>query len=180
MRLKITAVFLLLSVIFIFLVFKGKYFSVNQGPEVNSATDALTAETIFNKFQTSELRDYRGNKVSIDKSVLAAHQGVVVHLWASWCGPCVNEVPELITFSKTHPDVKFIIVSLDEQPEDIVKFLKSFPEFDSDKFIRIWDSPISISKYLDADRLPMSVIIRKGKAEPQILKSVVDWKNLKL
>ena len=180
MRLKITAAFLLLSIIFTFLVFKGKYFSVNQGPEAKSATDALTAEAIINKLQTSDLRDYKGNKISIDIGALATHQGVVVHLWASWCGPCVNEVPELITYAKAHPDVKFIIVSLDEQQDDIFKFLKSFPEFDSEKFIRIWDGPSSISKFLDADRLPMSVILRKDKTGPQIIKSVVDWKNLKL
>lgn len=180
MRLKITAAFLLLSGLFIYLVFKGKYFSVNQGPEVKSTTVALTSEAIFIKLQTSDLRDYKGNKISVDKAALAAHQGVVVHLWASWCGPCVNEVPELIAFSKVHPEVKFIIVSLDDQQDDITKFLKSFPEFDSDKFIRIWDGPSSISKYLDADRLPMSVIMRKDKPEPQVIKSVVDWKNLKL
>lgn len=180
MRLKITAAFLLLSVIFTFLVFKGKYFSVNQGPEVKDAAAALSSEAIFTKLQTSELRDYKGNKISVDKGALNAHHSVVVHLWASWCGPCVNEVPELIAFSKAHPEVKFIIVSLDDQQDDISKFLKSFPEFDSDKFIRIWDGPSSISKYLDADRLPMSVIMRKDKSEPQVIKSVVDWKNLKL
>lgn len=180
MRLKITAAFLLLSVIFTYLVFKGNYFSVNQGPEVKSATGALTSAAIFDKLQTSELRDYKGNKISVDKSALATHQGVIVHLWASWCGPCVNEVPELVVFAKTHPDIKFIIVSLDEQQDDIFKFLKSFPEFDSDKFIRVWDGPSSISKFLDADRLPMSVIMRKDKSEPQVVKSVVDWKNLKL
>lgn len=180
MRLKITAAFLLLSVIFTFLVFKGKYFSVNQGPEAKNATDTLTTGAIFEKLQASELRDYKGNKITVDKGALAAHQGVVVHLWASWCGPCVNEVPELIAFSKAHPQVKFVIVSLDDQQEDISKFLKSFPEFDSDKFIRIWDGPSSISKYLDADRLPMSVIMRKDKPEPQVIKSVVDWKNLRL
>ena len=180
MRLKITAGFLLLSVIFIYMVFKGKYFSVNQVPEVKRATDALTSAAVFDKLQSSELRDYKGNKVSVDKSALAAHQGVVVHLWASWCGPCVNEVPELVAFAKTRPDIKFIIVSLDEQQDDIFKFLKSFPEFDSDKFIRVWDGPSSISKFLDADRLPMSVIMRKDKPEPQVIKSVVDWKNLKL
>lgn len=180
MRLKITAAFLLLSVVFTYLVFKGKYFSVNQGPEVKSKTAALTSGAIFDKLQSSELRDYKGNKISVDKAALAIHQGVIVHLWASWCGPCVNEVPELIAYSKAHPEVKFVIVSLDEQQDDISKFLKSFPDFDSDKFIRIWDGPSSISKFLDADRLPMSVIMRKDKAEPQVVKSVVDWKNLRL
>lgn len=180
MKLKITVIFLLLSATFIYFVFKGKYFSVNQGPDVTVSKDALTAEAVFNKFQGSDLRDYKGNKISIDKAALQGHQSVIIHLWASWCGPCVNEVPELIEYSKKNPDVKFIIVSLDDLQDDIAKFLKSFPEFDSEKFIKIWDGPSSISKYLDADRLPMSVIIRKDKNEPQFIKSVVDWKHLEL
>lgn len=180
MKLKITGVFLLLAAIFVFFVFKGKYFSVNQGPDVKVTKDVLTAESILASFQTSDLRDYKGNRFSIDKGVLQTHQGVIVHLWASWCGPCVNEVPELIAFAKAHPEVKFIIVSLDDIQDDIAKFLKSFPEFDSPNFIRIWDGPNAISKFLDADRLPMSIIIRKDKTEPQIIKSVVDWKHFKL
>lgn len=179
MKLKITLFFVLLSAAFIYLVFKGKYFSVHQGPDKTVTKDKLTAEAILNKVSTSELRDYKGNKISIDMSVLQAHSAVIIHLWASWCGPCVNEVPELIEYSKKNPDVKFIIVSLDEVRDDIAKFLKSFPEFDSTNFVRVWDGPSSISKFLDADRLPMSVIIRKANPEPLVIKSVVDWKNLK-
>ncbi len=180
MKIKITLAFLVLSILFVFLVFKGKYFSVNQGPEVAGTKNVLTSEAVVGKFETSDLRDYKGNKISIAKASLAGHQGIIIHLWASWCAPCVNEVPELIAYAKKNPDVKFIIVSLDDIQDDIAKFLKSFPEFDSDKFIKIWDGPNAISKYLDADRLPMSVIIRKDKPEPQIVKSVVDWKTFKL
>ena len=107
-------------------------------------------------------------------------QDVIIHFWASWCGPCVNEVPELIEFSKKNRDIKFIIISLDEYQDDIAKFLKSFPEFNSEKYIKIWDGPNTLSKYLNADRLPMSVILRKNNNEPQFIKSVVNWKSVKL
>ena len=180
MKIKITLTFLLLSVLFVFLVFKGKYFSVNQDSKTNNTTNLFSSEAVLSKLQTADLRDYKGNKISIAKGSLEGHQSIIIHLWASWCAPCVNEVPELIAYSKKNPDVKFIIVSLDDIQDDISKFLKSFPEFDSDKFIRIWDGPNFISKYLNADRLPMSVIIRKNAREPQIVKAVVDWKTFKL
>ncbi len=178
MKFKISILFLVLAGTFVYFVFKGNYFSVNQ--KVVVGNEAPSSETIFNMFYKADLRDYLGNKVSIDKNDVHGQQDVIIHLWASWCGPCVNEVPELIEYSKKNPDVKFIIVSLDEYQDDIAKFMKSFPDFNSGNYTKIWDGPKTLSNFFNADRLPMSLILKKNKSEPQIVKSVVDWKNLKL
>lgn len=39
----------------------------------------------------------------------------VVNFWATWCGPCKTEIPELNAFAAAHPDVAVIGVSVDEQ-----------------------------------------------------------------
>ncbi len=38
---------------------------------------------------------------------------VVVNLWATWCAPCVEELPYFEKAAKKHPNVKFIYLSLD-------------------------------------------------------------------
>ena len=110
---------------------------------------------------------------------------VVVNFWASWCAPCVNEVPELIDFvkrvtTKNSQNLKtvFITVSLDETPEDLNKFLKSFPEFNKEPFVRVWDKDKSFSKLVNADRLPMTVILNKNIPEPRVVRGVVEWKSI--
>ena len=52
----------------------------------------------------------------------------LVNFWATWCGPCLTEFPELVTISRMYRNRDFEFVSVaanypDEQP-DVLKFLK--------------------------------------------------------
>ena len=54
---------------------------------------------------------------------LADYKGrwVVVNFWATWCVPCVQEIPELTAFARAHPGVVVIGVALDAADPDAVK-----------------------------------------------------------
>jgi thiol-disulfide isomerase/thioredoxin len=58
---------------------------------------------------------------------LEGHRGkwVLVNLWATWCAPCVLEMPELEALSRSRPDVVVLGLAIDGQnPERVRQFAK--------------------------------------------------------
>jgi peroxiredoxin len=53
---------------------------------------------------------------------------VVLNFWATWCLPCIKEMPSLVDLQKKFPatDVTVLAVSLDDDPSDYHQFLKAY------------------------------------------------------
>lgn len=58
---------------------------------------------------------------------LADYRGKVVLLnfWASWCAPCVQEMPSLLEFHREHPEVVVLAVSIDEDEDAYKRFVET-------------------------------------------------------
>lgn len=48
---------------------------------------------------------------------------VVLNLWATWCAPCIEELPSLLELQKKMPEVAVVAVSMDQDPDVYRKFL---------------------------------------------------------
>ena len=63
---------------------------------------------------------------TLDPSIFSEHKLVMVNYWATWCGPCVGEIPDLVKISKDYADKGFAIVGVltgDDDIEGAKKFI---------------------------------------------------------
>jgi thiol-disulfide isomerase/thioredoxin len=49
---------------------------------------------------------------------------VVVNFWATWCTPCIREIPEIAAFAKAHDGKDAIVIGIALDVEDATKVLE--------------------------------------------------------
>ena len=52
---------------------------------------------------------------------------MVINLWASWCGPCREEMPAFARAEAAFPNVRFVFVNHGEKPETARRWLQQQP-----------------------------------------------------
>jgi peroxiredoxin len=73
---------------------------------------AFTLTDIYDKEYA--LADFRGKYV-------------VLNIWATWCPPCRNEIPEIVEFAKAHEgEATVVSISVDEPGEDVLPFVRDY------------------------------------------------------
>ena len=48
---------------------------------------------------------------------------VVLNLWATFCAPCIEELPSLLALQRQMPDLAVVAVSMDQDPDIYRRFL---------------------------------------------------------
>lgn len=70
------------------------------------------------------------NEASFDKEVLESSQGVVVDMYADWCGPCKMMAPVIEELSAARPEIKFCKLNVDHAPGIAARYrVMSIPTF---------------------------------------------------
>lgn len=121
----------------------------------NKSAPKLAVEFMVGGESTSSGRDYVFSK-NLKKPVL-------IHFWGTWCGPCVQELPELIKIIPflNENGYEVITIAEDESWEVIEKFFYQFPNL---KVLKtetrlILDSNRTLSELYRSHQFPETFVI---------------------
>jgi len=116
--------------------------------------------TVSDGTSTIHLADYRGKIV-------------LINFWATWCPPCVQEMPGLIELHHDRPDLAILAVSIDED-EDAYKNYIGRRHID---LLSVRDPNQTAAKLYRTEGWPETYIIdRKGVIRRKVVGDP-DWSN---
>jgi thiol-disulfide isomerase/thioredoxin len=96
---------------------------------------------------------------------------VVVNLWATWCAPCIEELPSLLALHQKMPDLVIVALSWDDDPDKYHKFLSDH-QID---LLTVRDPEQRIGKLYGTVQIPETYVIdRQGNLRRKFV-SAQNW-----
>lgn len=108
----------------------------------------------------AELRSVSGGPIK-----LADYGGkvMVVNLWATWCGPCRSEIPELVKlYQEFHPQGLEVIGLSTENPDASAEGVKKFVSDFNMNYRVGWATPeVAVTLMQERNAIPQSFVISR-------------------
>lgn len=90
---------------------------------------------------------------------LASQRGrvVLINFWATWCGPCQEELPELARLQNKYRErgLSILAISVDNEPENVKSFLKKYDI----KLLGLWDRDKKTAEAYAVEAMPSSYLV---------------------
>ena len=130
----------------------------------------LAAETKAPAVPKSSFLDASGGKHSIGEF---KGKYVLVNLWATWCAPCVSELPSLVKLQAAVPGLKVLAVDVGHDKTDkAAAFLK---DHKADALGTYVDTELALLHAFGAYGLPTTVLIDPSGKEVAKAQGPAEW-----
>ncbi len=100
---------------------------------------------------------------------------LLVNLWATWCAPCVAEMPTLDALAERDPGIQVLAVSQDMNGENKVDAFFAERQFETlEPYI---DPELTLMTQLNVDTLPTTILYDAQGREVWRMSGMEDWQG---
>lgn len=125
------------------------------------ASAALEAPVLAAEAKGFSLMSIDNASVSLDDF---KDQVVVISFWATWCGPCKEEMPHLQKLYEAHKDKGFTVLSISTDDARSASRVKPWIKSNQYTFPVLLDKESKvITQYNPSKTLPYTVVVHKGQ-----------------
>ncbi len=135
------------------------------------AGNPILADSNLTPVNADQFRSYMQDIQSAGDTV------VLVNFWATWCPPCVHELPSMQALKDHFSDESFEVLALNmgERGKDIENFLKSFgTKLD---FPILLNADLNVAKTWNVRAMPTSLFIDKDGNIAEVHIGPRDWNS---
>lgn len=98
---------------------------------------------------------------------------VLVNFWATWCAPCIDELPSLMELQRRMPQVTVVAISRDEDPDAYKRFLTKYHV----ELLTVRDPSLKVQDLYGTVQIPETYVIdREGRLRRKFV-SAQNWTN---
>ena len=102
-------------------------------------------------------------------------QALLVNFWATWCAPCIHELPQLDEAARqlADDDIAVILISVDRKGSDhALSFLRERGITDA---LFVHDTNNDWARHLRLNGLPSSYLISADQSDIYFIKGTAEW-----
>jgi thiol-disulfide isomerase/thioredoxin len=115
---------------------------------------------VNSRIMQAENRNLDGSAIKLEEK---KGKVILINLWATWCGPCREEIPHLIELQSKYKDKDFEVIGLDVDPETKEEIEKFAAEMEINYTIG-WaheDLTVEVMRMNQMSGIPQSILINR-------------------
>ena len=96
---------------------------------------------------------------------------VLVNFWATWCAPCIDELPSLMELQRRMPQVSVIAISRDEDPDAYRRFLTKYHV----DLLTVRDTSLKVQDLYGTIQIPETYVVDRNGMLRRKFVSAQNW-----
>jgi thiol-disulfide isomerase/thioredoxin len=109
--------------------------------------------------RTTRLSDYKGKVV-------------LLNFWATWCVPCLKEMPDLIKWQQQYKGRGLQVIGITYPPEELAE-VRKFTKSMKVNYPVVMGDEATKAKFDDGDVLPITVVIDRNGAIRGVIRGII-------